>query len=61
VINGPSIASRGLLSRQVLIEMHLIVEADDVETAHRITEAVEARLAERYGPARINIHIEPPA
>ncbi|HEY9750488.1 MAG TPA: cation diffusion facilitator family transporter [Allocoleopsis sp.] len=61
VLNCHSIASRGLLGRQVFIEMHLIVEANDVETAHQITEAVEARLEERYGPARINIHVEPPA
>lgn len=61
VLNCHSIASRGLLGRQVFIEMHLIVEANDVETAHQITEAVEAQLEERYGPARINIHVEPPA
>lgn len=61
VINCHSIASRGLLGRQVFIEMHLIVAAIDVETAHQITEAVEARLEEQYSPARINIHVEPPA
>nr|WP_290221632.1 cation diffusion facilitator family transporter [Trichocoleus desertorum] len=61
VINCHRIASRGILGRQVFIEMHLIVEVDDVETAHQITEAVETRLEERYGPARINIHVEPPA
>ncbi|HEY9861472.1 MAG TPA: cation diffusion facilitator family transporter [Candidatus Obscuribacterales bacterium] len=61
VINCHSIASRGVLGRQVFIEMHLIVGANDVETAHQITEAVETRLEERYGPARISIHVEPPA
>lgn len=60
VINCHSIASRGLLGRQVFIDMHLIVAVNDVETAHQITEAVEARLEEQYGPARINIHVEPP-
>lgn len=60
VINCHDIASRGLLGRQVFIEMHLIVEAKDVETAHDITEAVEAHLAERFAPARILIHVEPP-
>jgi cation diffusion facilitator family transporter len=60
VINCHDIASRGLLGRQVFIEMHLIVEADDVETAHRITEAVEARLEERFSPVRVVIHVEPP-
>jgi cation diffusion facilitator family transporter len=60
VINCHSIASRGLLGRQVFIEMHLIVAADQVEAAHTITEAVEARLQEKYAPVRISIHVEPP-
>jgi cation diffusion facilitator family transporter len=60
VINCHDIASRGLVGRQVFIEMHLIVAADDVETAHNITEAVEAELEDKYGPARILIHVEPP-
>ena len=60
VINCHDIASRGLLGRQVFIEMHLIVDADDVETAHRITEEVEARLEEKFSPVRVLIHVEPP-
>jgi cation diffusion facilitator family transporter len=60
VLNCHEIASRGLLGRQVFIEMHLVVEADDVETAHKITEAVEAQLTTYYSPARISIHVEPP-
>ncbi len=61
VINCHDIASRGVVGRQSFIEMHLIVDAKDVETAHDITEEVEARLAERYAPVRILIHIEPPS
>lgn len=61
VINCHDIASRGLLGRQVFIEMHLIVDAKDVETAHRITEEVETRLEERFSPVRILIHVEPPS
>lgn len=60
VINCHDIASRGLLGRQVFIEMHLIVDADDVETAHKITEEVEARLEDKFAPVRILIHVEPP-
>lgn len=60
VVNCHDIASRGLLGRQVFIEMHLIVNAEDVATAHQITEAVEARLEEKYSPVRISIHVEPP-
>jgi cation diffusion facilitator family transporter len=61
VLNCHNIASRGVVGRQVFIEMHLIVAAADVATAHAITEKVEAALEERYRPVRINIHIEPPS
>ncbi|HYX16321.1 MAG TPA: cation diffusion facilitator family transporter [Nostoc sp.] len=61
VINCHDIASRGVLGRQVFIEMHLIVDAPDVETAHHITEEVESRLEERFRPVRILVHVEPPA
>ncbi|WP_026734561.1 cation diffusion facilitator family transporter [Fischerella sp. PCC 9605] len=60
VVNCHEIASRGLIGRQVFIEMHLIVDAQDVETAHHITEEVERRLEERFSPLRILIHVEPP-
>jgi cation diffusion facilitator family transporter len=60
VVNCHEIASRGLIGRQVFIEMHLIVDAQDVETAHRITEEVERQLEERFSPVRILIHVEPP-
>lgn len=61
VLNCHDIASRGVVGRQTFVEMHLIVSAEDVETAHHITEDVEARLEERYGPIRVMIHVEPPA
>ncbi|TFI54208.1 cation transporter [Mastigocladus laminosus UU774] len=60
VINCHDIASRGVVGRQAFIEMHLIVNAQDVQTAHRITEEVERRLEERFRPVRIVIHVEPP-
>ncbi|HBB32987.1 MAG TPA: cation-efflux pump [Cyanobacteria bacterium UBA8803] len=61
VLNCHNIASRGVLGRQTFIEMHMIVDAPDVETAHKITEDVEARLEENFSPVRVLIHIEPPA
>ncbi|GAX42201.1 cation diffusion facilitator family transporter [Tolypothrix sp. NIES-4075] len=61
VLNCHEIASRGVLGRQVFIEMHLIVDSPDVETAHHITEEVEKRLEERFSPVRILIHVEPPS
>jgi cation diffusion facilitator family transporter len=60
VVNCHEIASRGIVGRQVFIEMHLIVNADDVRTAHQITEEVEAKLTEKYPPVRVLIHVEPP-
>lgn len=59
VINCHDIASRGLLGRQVFIEMHLVVDASDVETAHKITEEVEKLLDQRFSPVRVLIHVEP--
>ncbi|MCV3214468.1 cation diffusion facilitator family transporter [Plectonema radiosum NIES-515] len=61
VVNCHDIASRGVLGRQVFIEMHLIVDSPEVETAHQITEEVEKRLEERFSPVRILIHVEPPS
>jgi len=60
VINCHDIASRGILGQQVFIEMHLVVEAKDVETAHLITDRVEAILDQHYAPVRTTIHVEPP-
>ncbi len=59
VINCHDIASRGVVGRQMFMEMHLIVDAAEVERAHEITEAVEAKLEERFSPVRILIHVEP--
>ena len=59
LINCHDIASRGLLGRQVFIEMHLVVDASDVETAHKITEEVEKLLDQRFSPVRVLIHVEP--
>ena len=60
VINCHDIASRGMLGRQVFIEMHLIVDTDDLFTAHQITEQIEERLEQRFGTVRVLIHVEPP-
>lgn len=60
VLNCHDVASRGVVGRQSFIEMHLIVEPGDVQAAHEVTEEVEARLAEKYSPVRVMIHVEPP-
>ncbi|MGK7904888.1 MAG: cation diffusion facilitator family transporter [Hormoscilla sp.] len=60
VLNCHNIASRGVVGRQAFIEMHLIVDATEVEKSHQITEKVEAQLAAKYDPVRVLIHVEPP-
>ncbi|MEL6327340.1 MAG: cation diffusion facilitator family transporter [Cyanobacteria bacterium J06626_23] len=61
VTNCHNIASRGVLGRQVFIDMHLIVQPSDVAAAHAVTEAVEAKLEAAFGPTRVTIHVEPPS
>ncbi|MEM7591268.1 MAG: cation transporter dimerization domain-containing protein, partial [Cyanobacteria bacterium P01_A01_bin.83] len=41
-------------------EMHLIVDTDDLVTAHQITEEIEASLEQNFGTVRVLIHVEPP-
>jgi cation diffusion facilitator family transporter len=60
VMSCHDIASRGMLGRQVFIEMHLIVNTDDLVVAHQITERIEDVLAQRFGTVRVLIHVEPP-
>ncbi|NJL51112.1 MAG: cation transporter [Hydrococcus sp. SU_1_0] len=60
VMSCHDIASRGMLGRQVFIEMHLIVNTDDLAVAHQITERIEDVLAQRFGIVRVLIHVEPP-
>jgi cation diffusion facilitator family transporter len=61
VINVHEIASRGVVGRQCFVEMHLVVDAQDVETAHQITEAVEAKFVDQFSPIRVITHVEPPS
>jgi cation diffusion facilitator family transporter len=42
----------------VFLEMHLVVEPTDTETAHARTEAVETALERSFGPTRATIHVE---
>lgn len=59
VVNCHNITSRGLVGQTVFIEMHLVVEPQDIATAHEITEVVEKRLSDRYGHILATIHLEP--
>ena len=59
VVDCHEVRSRGLVGRQVFVEMHLVTRAKDVETSHRMTEELERRLTERYGAVQATIHVEP--
>jgi cation diffusion facilitator family transporter len=59
VLNCHDIASRGVVGQQVFVDMHMVVDANDLPTAHRITELVEEHLQARFGPVRCTIHLEP--
>lgn len=59
VLNCHDIASRGVLGQQVFIDMHMVVDATDLATAHRITELVEEHLEAEFGRVRCTIHLEP--
>ncbi|AGY58694.1 cation diffusion facilitator family transporter [Gloeobacter kilaueensis] len=59
VVSCHDVASRGAPGRGLFIEMHMIVEPETIVEAHRITDAVEAALAEAFGPVRVTIHLEP--
>ncbi|MEO0854387.1 MAG: cation diffusion facilitator family transporter, partial [Cyanobacteria bacterium J06648_11] len=59
VLNCHDITSRGVVGQTVFVEMHMVVEPQDITTAHGITEAVEERLSDRFGRVRATIHLEP--
>jgi cation diffusion facilitator family transporter len=52
------IRSRGMVGRQVWIELHLAVHPEFYEVAELIGEEIEARLREQYGPLRTQIWVE---
>ncbi len=60
VIDAHDITSRGIVGRQSFIEMHLVLNVKELNTAHQITEEIERLLEQRYDPVRIIIHMEPP-
>lgn len=47
ILDCHDITSRGIPGQMIFIEMHMVVEPLDVESAHRLTEAVEQLLQQR--------------
>lgn len=58
VQNVHDIRSRGP-AREAFIQMHLVVDPDDVAGAHAIADEVERRLSDALGVKEVFIHIEP--
>ncbi|WP_204141110.1 cation diffusion facilitator family transporter [Halomicronema sp. CCY15110] len=52
------IRSRGLVGRQVWVELHLVIHPEFLGVAHIVGERVEAALRLQYGPLRTQIWIE---
>jgi cation diffusion facilitator family transporter len=52
------IRSHGVPGR-IFISMHLVVTPTNTVEAHAVTEDVERRLEEEFGPCTVTIHVEP--
>lgn len=59
VVECHAIHSRGIVGRQVFLEMHLTTSETELFAAHRVSEEVEALLQNRYGPLHATIHLDP--
>jgi cation diffusion facilitator family transporter len=58
VTNCYNIESRGIVGRQVLISLRLVVHPEFLGMEGRIMQSVEALLRETYGPITVNVHID---
>lgn len=52
------IRARGLVGRQVWVELHLVIHPDFMGVTHIVGERVEAALRLQYGPLRTQIWLE---
>ncbi|HIK43453.1 MAG TPA: cation diffusion facilitator family transporter [Leptolyngbyaceae cyanobacterium M65_K2018_010] len=53
------IRSRGMVGRQVWVELHLVLHPELMEAADQIEAQVEALLRKQYGPLRAQVWVEP--
>ncbi|MEB3290269.1 MAG: cation diffusion facilitator family transporter [Leptolyngbya sp.] len=53
------IRSRGMVGRQVWIELHLALHPEYLELADDLSDQIEALLRRQYGPLRTQIWVEP--
>ncbi|MDB9526077.1 cation diffusion facilitator family transporter [Oscillatoria sp. CS-180] len=52
------IRSRGLVGRQVWVELHVVIHPDFLGVAHIVGERIDAALRLQYGPLRTQIWVE---
>jgi cation diffusion facilitator family transporter len=52
------IQSRGIVGRQVLVEMQVILHPEFAGAAQWIMEQIEAIIRDRYGPVQVLIHLD---
>ena len=52
------IRSRGIVGRQIFVEMRLILHPECMSIARSIAERVERAIRDRYGPAKVVIYID---
>jgi hypothetical protein len=58
VTHCDQIESRGIVGRQVLITLRLVIHPEFLGTEGQIMQSVEAVLRPTYGPVKVNIHID---
>jgi divalent metal cation (Fe/Co/Zn/Cd) transporter len=52
------IESRGIVGRQVLISLRLVIHPEFLGTEGRMMQSVEAVLRQTYGPVKVNVQID---
>jgi cation diffusion facilitator family transporter len=58
VTNCYQIRSRGLVGRQVLVQMRLMIHPEFLGTEGKIIQQIEAALRETYGPIKVAIKVD---
>ena len=53
------VSSRGLVGRQVFVELHLGIHPEFMGVARTIVQRIEATIRTRYGPVKVSIYIVP--
>jgi divalent metal cation (Fe/Co/Zn/Cd) transporter len=58
ILHCYGLQSRGLVGRQIYVEMHLILHPECLTVAPIIIDRVERIICQHYGPAQVVVHID---